>query len=141
MDRQLVMNRRRYQMQAPIRPLAANWWEACSLGQSDCIEFQLCPRSGGGVVARLGLWDMEPLGTQRPLRTFGLVQLEVQPSFRRQGLATMLVCEAMAYARQQACAIMEVQTMQDNSPALALYQKLGFEQIDQGLIFRKAALP
>ena len=32
---------------------------------------------------------------------------------------------------------LDAQTMDHNAAALALYRKLGFEQVDQGVVFRK----
>ncbi len=35
--------------------------------------------------------------------------------------------------------LVEAQTMQNNAPALTLYQKLGFRKVDEGIVYRKDA--
>jgi ribosomal protein S18 acetylase RimI-like enzyme len=57
----------------------------------------------------------------------GLTAIEVRPEFRRQGLATNVVADLLDHARQRGVRHVYVQVAQDNSPALALYARLGFE--------------
>jgi ribosomal protein S18 acetylase RimI-like enzyme len=35
--------------------------------------------------------------------------------------------------------LVEAQTMQQNAPALKLYEKLGFKKVDEGAVYRKDA--
>ncbi len=70
-------------------------------------------------------------------RTAGMVDVWVADAHRRQGMGLSLVGEILRQASEQGYGLVEVQTMQQNSAARALYQKLGFEQIDSGAIYRK----
>jgi ribosomal-protein-alanine N-acetyltransferase len=58
-----------------------------------------------------------------------IMKLAVNPSRRRQGLATGLANRALAEARREGChrAILEVRT--SNTAAIRLYTRLGFETI------------
>ena len=56
---------------------------------------------------------------------------------RRRGLATFLVSESLRRLSSQGIAIVEVQTMAANSAARKLYQKLGFQEVDEGVVYRK----
>ena len=67
----------------------------------------------------------------------GLIDLEVNPEYRRQGLATFLLGEAFRHLQCCGISLVEAQTMQNNEPAKGLYKKLGFQEIDQGVVFRK----
>ena len=58
-------------------------------------------------------------------------------AYRQQGLATFLNAQALHVLRDAGIRSVEVQTMQTNEQAIALYKKLGFQQIDRGVILRK----
>ena len=57
---------------------------------------------------------------------------------QRSGLATFLNVEAIRYLQTSGMGLVEVQTMQQNTAARGLYEKLGFEQVDQGIVLRKS---
>jgi ribosomal protein S18 acetylase RimI-like enzyme len=80
---------------------------------------------------------MEPLARSWGVRAAGLVQVNIDPTMRRQGLATQLLGETMRQLRSQGVSLAEVQAMQRNTAALGLYTKLGFREVEQGIVFRK----
>ena len=137
MDRRLVQNRRRFRIDATFDPRSADWWEACTLGATDRTQFELRPRDGDDVLGRVTFWDMEPLAGSWGVHAVGLVQLEIDPSVRRQGLATFLVSEAMRQLSAYGVTVVEAQAMHSNKAALALYRRLGFTEVDEGIVFRK----
>ena len=69
----------------------------------------------------------------------GMFDLDVPATERRKGLATYLLGEAFERLRTRGVLLVEAQTMQHNAPALALYQKLGFRKVDEGIVYRKDA--
>ena len=69
----------------------------------------------------------------------GLSGVEVSSSHRRKGYGRYLVSEVIRWAREHAWALVEVQTLATNQPALALYQTLGFVPIDQSTVYRLPA--
>ena len=66
-----------------------------------------------------------------------MFDLEVSSQRRRQGLATFLLSEAFERLRNRGILLVEAQTMQQNAPAIALYEKLGFKKVDEGIVYRK----
>jgi ribosomal protein S18 acetylase RimI-like enzyme len=112
-------------------------WEALTVGDFESTLFELVPRGGGPQVARAVVRAMEWGSESRPGRIAGLVDLFVEPNSRRQGLATHLIGEMARNLSGQGVAFIEAQAQQGNVPALQLYRKLGFQQIAEGIVFRK----
>ncbi len=136
-DRCPMQVRRRYNVEAVFDPLAADWWEACTVGQTERTRFDLVPRSGGPAVGHATFWSMEPLSSCWGVHAMGLSELDIDESLRRQGLATFLVGEALRQVQTHGVTLVEVQAMQHNTAALGLYRKTGFQQVDEGVVFRK----
>jgi GNAT superfamily N-acetyltransferase len=119
----------------PIR----NWWEACTTGAFERIRFLLTRPSSSEPLADVWFWDIEPLSTAWGRPTAGMFDLHVLSEHRRKGLGTFLLSEAFERLRNRGILLIEAQTMQQNAPALAMYKRLGFTQIDEGVIYRKDA--
>jgi ribosomal protein S18 acetylase RimI-like enzyme len=118
-------------------PAITSWWEACTTCAFERIHFSLSAAGGGDPLATVGFWDIEPLSTSWGIPTAGMLDLEASPQRRRQGLATFLLSEAFQRLRSRGILRVEAQTMQQNAPALALYEKLGFTKVDEGVVYRK----
>ena len=118
-------------------PPSKSWWEACTTGAFERLEFSLQNSPQGQPLSSVGFWDIEPLSTGWGAATAGMFDLHVSPEARRQGLATFLLGEAFSRLRDRGIVLVEAQTMRGNTPALAMYQKLGFQTVDSGYVFRK----
>ncbi len=136
-DRQQMQIRRSADVEAIPDPLATSWWDACVMSPNERIQFRLRSRTSGEPIASATFWNMEPLATGRGVRTGGLIDVQVEPPFQRQGYATFLLGEAMRQLQEQTIAAVEAQTMVHNTASLAMYRKLGFQQMDSGAVFRK----
>lgn len=136
-DRAQRQLRRNTVVEVTMDPPARTWWDACTTGVFDMTRFQLVPRGGGPPLARAMLRNLDPTGSFGPAHTVGLTELDVDATHRRRGLATFLLNEVFRYLTRQGTAVLEVQTMQYNRAALTLYQKLDFDQVEQGIVFRK----
>lgn len=66
-------------------------------------------------------------------RTGYLQRLAVHPAVRQQGIGTLLVNDALAWARRRGAKIVWVNTQNTNDNALQLYKKLGFSLQDHPL--------
>ncbi len=55
-----------------------------------------------------------------------LLRLGVRPEERRLGVARALVAEGLARLRQEGVQVCFLEVRQDNEPAIALYERLGF---------------
>lgn len=129
--------KRKAQLVESLDPPTTNWWEACIWGLQQRNCFELVDKALAKVVARASFWDMQPHSAGWGLCTSGLFDLYVTPEWRRQGCASYMLGEAFRMLRRRGIATIEAQTMASNEAALAFYQKLGFTEIDHGLIFRK----
>jgi GNAT superfamily N-acetyltransferase len=136
-DRNQMQVRRRSMVAVTADPPAANWWEACAWSGLEPTRFELTLRDVGRVIAHANTWTIEPLSASWGFRAAGVVGLDVDEKFRRQGFATYLMGEIMRQLATQGTTLMQVQTMQWNQPALKLYEKLGFQLVDQGAVYRK----
>ncbi len=136
-DRRQMQLRRQMVVEVTSDALPCDWWEACTLGDFDLTRFEVVPRAGGPAVATATFRAMEPIGSGGVGRRTGLVDLFVDPALRRRGLAVFLLSEAFRQFGRQGITVVEAQTMQHNAHALGMYRKLGFEQVGQGIVYRK----
>jgi ribosomal protein S18 acetylase RimI-like enzyme len=137
-DRRVMQVRRNFHIEATFDPSAANWWEACTYGQADRTRFVLRPARDQTAACTATFWDMEPLASSWGVHAIGLVELATLQPHRRQGLAMYLVSEALRQLQAHGVQRCQVQAMQSNAAAIALYTKLGFSQIDQGIVLRRS---
>ncbi len=139
MNRQQMQLRRQMRVQVVIDPPIRGWWEANTMGDFDLTRFELVPRAGGQPIAYATLRSMDAMGMSGFGRAVGLIELHTEEPYRRQGMTTFLLTETFNHLSRQNIASVEVQTMQYNTAGVGLYRKLGFKQIDQGIVFRKEA--
>ena len=139
-DRQQMQIRRRMVVEVISDTPSRTWWEACTLGEFDLTRYKLVPRAGGGSpLATATFRSMEPSGTIGAGRSVGLIELEVDKAARRRGLAVFLLSEACRQFVRRGIMVVEAQVMRRNTAAIGLYHKLGFQQVDQGSVYRKDA--
>ena len=136
-DRDQMQIRRRMIVEVTPDPRSQTWWEACTLGEFDLTQFDLIPRGGGRSVASALFRSMDPTGGLGSSRAAGLIDLQVDESYRRRGLATFLLSEAFRQFVRQGVALVEAQAMQHNSASIGVYRKFGFCQTGYGSVFRK----
>jgi GNAT superfamily N-acetyltransferase len=136
-DRRQMQVRRQVVVEVTNDPPARTWWEACTLGEFDLTRFDAVPRTGGAPVASATFRTMGLVPSGGPSRSMGLIDIWVEESFRRHGLAVFLLCEAFRQFARQGTETIDIQAMQHNLGALGLYRKLGFQQVGQGSVFRK----
>jgi len=136
-DRVQMQLRRQYQIERELDPPAESWWEACTIDQMERMRHRLVSRQTGTVCGSVIFWDMERISTSWGVHAVGLMKLEIVESMRGQGLGTFLVGEALRHAHGAGASLAEVQMVERNQAALALFSKLGFGQVDRGLVLRK----
>lgn len=136
-DRRQMQVRRQMVVEVVIDPPTRTWWEACTLGVFDLVRFALVPRTGGSATATATFRSMEIVPTSMRPPAFGLIDVWVDESARRRGLAIFLLSEAFRQFAREGAVEVEVQAMQHNLSAHALYRKMGFQQFGQGSVFRK----
>ncbi len=137
LDKRQRLVKRRYSVGINRLPQKTTWWGACTAPMTDTIRLELLPRKGGPPCGGLTLWTIEPLGRNWGAASAGLCGLEVPAELQRSGLATFLNVEAIKFLKTSGMGLVEAQTMQQNTAALGLYEKLGFQRVDQGIVLRK----
>jgi aminoglycoside 6'-N-acetyltransferase I len=100
-------------------------------------QFVACSRSGApqGLV-EVALRSDYVNGTESSPVGF-LEGLYVDPAFRKQGIAAVLVKTAEQWAREQGCSEMASDALLDNTASHAMHQALGFEETERVVYFRK----
>jgi ribosomal protein S18 acetylase RimI-like enzyme len=118
-------------------PPAVNWWEACTMAAFERLHFGLRRYDSDEMVASVWFWDIEPLSSNWGIPTAGMYDLHVAADWRRHGYATYLLNETFYRLRARGIMQIEAQTMRANTPAIAMYERLGFAEVDHGIVFRK----
>jgi GNAT superfamily N-acetyltransferase len=139
MDRLQIQCRRRLLVQVIVDAPARSRWEASTVGDFEATRFELVPRGGGPKAAYAVVRAMEWGRAGRSGRIAGLVDLFVEPASRRQGLATHLIGELSRNLANQGVAFLEAQALQSNAALVQFYRKLGFQQVAEGVVYRKEA--
>ncbi|MCE9605430.1 MAG: GNAT family N-acetyltransferase [Planctomycetia bacterium] len=138
-DRRLMQLRRNASIRTINDPAPASWWQAGAQGDFAQLRFELDLKQPAlQAVATVTFWMMETISAAWGVHAAGLIELQTKPEFQRQGMAMFLLGEAFQQLRNYGVSLVETQTMVHNAPALGLYKKLGFNEVDQGAVFRKA---
>ncbi len=140
-DRKQLVLRRKMLVRTEAAPGFRTWWEACTMGDFDLTRFEIAPRGGGPSVGHVTMRSMDPLGAPEPTRAAGIVEMFVEPAHRRQGYTKFMLTEAFRYLVRQDIHVVEAQTIEHNLASVRLFENMGFEVIDRGVVFRKERDP
>nr|WP_303652761.1 GNAT family N-acetyltransferase [Paludisphaera mucosa] len=138
-DPRAAVLRRQFDVAFEEDPLPSTWWENAALGAFHPMRAELRSRGDEAVVARAWTWDMSWFGREEGRARLGVFGVEVEPEHRRKGYARYLLGEVLRDARERGFQTVEVQTLTENEPALALYEALEFEPVEQSTLFRLPA--
>ena len=69
------------------------------------------------------------VGSQSVMGESDMMNVAVQPDFRRQGVAELLVLELVAALAKNDNHCLTLEVRASNAPAISLYEKLGFAQV------------
>lgn len=136
-DRRQRMLARRMAVNVTVDPAARDWWEALTQGDLVRTRFELAPADQVTPPAVCTFWNMRPLSDAWSAPAWGLLDVFVESSWRRQGMATFLLGKAMRALQEEGITRIEAQTMQHNTEAREMYRKLGFDSQDEGIVFRR----
>lgn len=116
----------------------ASWWQACAFAPYELTRFDLVDRATGSQIGHVMFRNLEPPGTALFSRQVGLIDLEIEASRRRHGLATFLLNESFHWlTSRRLINLIEVQTTIHNTAAIRLYEKLGFRHAREASVFRQ----
>ena len=140
-DRQQILLRRSHVIEATLDPPVSNWWQACTIGQTERIRFHLYRREGGDAIGDATFWSIEPLASSWGIQAGGLMHVEILSKFQRQGLGTFLLSESLRRLYEQGSTLIEAHVSRDNAPAWELLQKLAFKEVEYGQVLVKHSNP
>ena len=69
------------------------------------------------------------VGSQTVIDETDMMNVAVDPEFRRQGIAENLVMELIGALREKGSRCLTLEVRASNEPAITLYEKLGFSQV------------
>jgi GNAT superfamily N-acetyltransferase len=136
-DARLMQVRRKFQVRPATEALPDNWWEACVWSHADWWRFDLMLKNGGEPLISATFWEVLPLARAWGVRTMGLVKLDDTPEARHEGLTTFLLGEAFREMQASGIAQVEVQADEHEASLIALFQQLGFQDYDRGVLYCK----
>ena len=136
-DRRFTKIKRQFTVEHETLPPPVGWWEACVGPIGEPTRFELRNRGGGQPVGRVRFWVIETMSQNCGKLSVGLTNLAVDEQFQGKGLATFLNAEALKQLQLGGVGLVEAQTMASNKRAIGLYKKLGFQEVDNGIVFRK----
>lgn len=129
--------RKRFEVKTQSRGKALPWYDECARGPLDFLGFQVEERGTGRKVGQARIWEMEPFSVRWNESVVGVVDVFVDESVRRQGVARLLLGNVMRFLHDQYFTLVEAQVRPDNAAALGALKGLGFQQIDTGHRYRR----
>jgi ribosomal protein S18 acetylase RimI-like enzyme len=117
-----------------------SWYEEGVVGPIELHEYRLTDRTTGKSVARATLWEMETFGQRWNEHPVGVVDLEVEPDSRRQGLAKFMLSQLLRHLHEQFFTLVEAHVLLDDPAANGLFRMMGFAQVDEGFAYARDAV-
>jgi ribosomal protein S18 acetylase RimI-like enzyme len=129
--------KRRYEMQMLPRAAVVSWWNECLLSGLEPVEFRLEDKLTGVPAARATVWEMEGFSWRWQHPAAGVLDLQVRPDLRHQGIGRYLLTQVIRYLQDQYFGVLEIQAPERNPAAVGLCRVLGFQQVDVGRSYRR----
>ncbi len=128
--------RRRFEVKQLPRRGTAGWYQECVRGPVEIEGFRLeekaSERAAGGAL----VWEMDPFSARWNEHAVGILYVQVEEAFRRQGLARLLLGNVLRYYHDQYFTLVECQAREQDTAGVALLRGLGFHQVDTGRLYR-----
>ena len=93
------------------------------------IATELESRLSDWLVVTEGEQVIAYVGSQTVIDSSDMMNIAVHPDFRRRGIAEALVAALEEQLRQRGSKMLLLEVRDSNAPAIALYEKLGFQQV------------
>jgi ribosomal protein S18 acetylase RimI-like enzyme len=129
--------RQRFEIFAlPLKSMS--WWQECVAGPIELHEYRMQDKTTNAIAARMTMWHMETFAQRWNEHAVGLVDLQVEPELRRQGLAKFFFVQILRHLHEQFFTLLECQVRESNEAAINLFRGFGFKEVDRGHSFRRA---
>lgn len=93
------------------------------------LAAELCEPTACFLVAEQGGQVAGYAGMHCVLDEAYIANVAVHPAFRRRGIATVLLAELEAFAKQRGAAFVSLEVRASNAGAIALYESCGYETV------------
>lgn len=140
-DPRFNLLRRRYDMQALRTAAVGSWWQDCVWGTLEPVELRMVDKLTGLPAARALLWELEGFSWKWNSPSAGVIDVQVRPDLRRQGLAKLLLSQVLRFLQEQFFTTAELHVPANDPAAVGLCQSLGLEQMDQGCVYSRGDPP
>ncbi len=111
-------------------------WTELALEAFHPMNVEIRDRHDTRTLARSVLWPMALYGRRESVSRIGLIGVEVAPGHRRQGYGRLVVTESIKCAIELSYDVLCVQTDVTNTPAMGLYEGMGFSRSGSASLFR-----
>jgi ribosomal protein S18 acetylase RimI-like enzyme len=135
----LLNVRRKMQLTVADQPQKGSWWWLTRYGRLDSLCFLLVPKAGGPAVAEATVLGLDLYLGKWQERTAGITQLYVPEAQRRKGYGQALLLEICRRLREELVTRLEAHAPENDVSAIAMIQSAGFEQLDCGVVYRRAS--
>ena len=136
-NRDQLQVRRTHQVDQQLDPPTDNWWDACTLGMIQRTLWCLNSRHNSVSEARVLTWDMEPIASSWGVHAVGIMQLEDGQDGSLSEEETFLIGEILRQERSRGATLAEVHVAATDVERLEMFARLGFEEVDRSVTFRK----
>lgn len=137
-DARFGMLRRRYEVQVLRAAAVGSWWHDCVWGTLEPVEFRMVDKLANNIpCTRAVVWELEGYGWRWGFPSAGILDLQVRPDLRRQGLAKLLVSQILRFLQDQFFGICELQAPADRPDLVGLCKSVGLDQVDVGTTYAK----
>ncbi len=139
-DARFGMLRRRYDTQVLRTAAVNNWWNDCVWGTLEPVEFRMVDKLANNMpVARAVVWELEGYGWRWGFPSAGILDIQVRPDLRRQGLAKLMIAQILRFLQDQFFGICELHADASRPDIVALCKSATMEQVDIGTTYVKPA--
>ncbi len=119
-------------------PTKLGYWQECTLGGLDPLEFWLEDDRRKQIVARTLVWEMDAYRARWGRAAVGVVDFEVHADYRRKGVGKFLLFGVLRKMQEQFVDLAEIHVSENNPLAIPFLHNMGFEIVDRGQVFVKS---
>jgi ribosomal protein S18 acetylase RimI-like enzyme len=138
-DNRFNFLRKRYDVQMIPVASVGSWWSECVWGILEPVEFRAYDKLTGMPCARAVVWELEGFNWRWNYPAAGILDVQVRPDLRKQGMAKMLLFQILRFLQDQFFGIAELQVKTADPAAVGLCKSLGYEKVDEGFVYDKPA--
>jgi len=121
-DGRFTALRKHYEVRIVPRTGAGSWWQECTIGPVEVVEFHLVDKATNQVAARTSVWEMDLFSWRWSQPAVGILDVEVLPELRRQGLGKFLISQMLRYLQEQYFGLTEVQLLDHNQVGIQCFR-------------------